>query len=100
MAFAVAHGHSTYDWTTQDVESPEQAALDILNVVTSDQLIILAEQHLPYKGVYVELGAALSRHIPVWVVGTGLDDCMFVQHPLVHKFFSIDPVLTLLVGRQ
>lgn len=97
MRYAEHHGHSiTYDWTVCDIESPTGAAMDIIGVITADLLIILAEQELPYRGVYVELGAALGCHIPVWLVGHGLDACLFAKHPLVKRFSSMASIEPLL----
>jgi len=90
-------GHTiTYPWWVHEQASPEQALKDIAGVKTADVLIVLAEQEVPYRGVYVELGVALSAGIPVWLVGTGLDQCLFAKHPLVKRFSSLQPVLVLL----
>ena len=77
--------HITYDWTVQEQELPQQAIADLQGVFSADYLVVLAEHHRPYRGVYVELGAALACGRPVLLVGDGLDECLFIRHPLVSK---------------
>ncbi|KKL72732.1 hypothetical protein LCGC14_2081950, partial [marine sediment metagenome] len=43
-----------------------------------------------YKGLWVEMGIALGEGIPVWVIGTAGDSCIFMNHPLVRKFVDIN----------
>ena len=86
MRYLEGRGHEvTYDWTVQEQESAEQAIADINGVLRAERLVILAHQTLPYRGVYVELGAALASCVPVYLVGDGLDLCLFSKHPLVRK---------------
>jgi nucleoside 2-deoxyribosyltransferase len=92
-----AAGHSiTYDWTTSEQFSSEQARLDLYGVMTADALVFLAEQDLNYRGAYVELGVALATGIPVIVVGRAIDRCLFVTLPTVRRVHSVDDVLPAL----
>ena len=97
--------HITYDWTVWEQESTEQALADLSGVLNADCLIVLAEQDLPYKGTYVELGAALAAGLTIYLVGDGLDACLFSKHPdvqklsLVQVFADIQQRATL-VGRE
>ena len=84
-----------YDWTQQEQESPAQADADICGVLRANWLLILASEPAAYKGVYVELGAALAHGIPVLLVGDGLDACLFSKHPLVTKM-SLEQVFLAL----
>ena len=82
----IAAGHTiTYDWTAQEQDSPRQAVADLHGVATADVVVILAEEDLPYRGTYVELGVALALDIPVWLIGHGLDQCLFVHHPHITR---------------
>ena len=83
----------TYDWTVSDLETPEQAEFDLSGVVEADALILMVEHQAQYKGTYVELGAALASSIPVYVVGHGMDKCLFLKHPLVCRVASVHSLL-------
>ena len=92
MAQLIAAGHTiTYDWTTNEQVSDEQAWADMEGVLNADAFVLIAEKDLNYCGALVELGMALAADIPVYVLGTALDDrCIFLQLP-VHR--GIDSLL-------
>ena len=77
--------HVTYDWTQSEQFSQEQAIADLRGVLQADFVVVLAEQHVAYKGTYVELGAALASGTTVYLVGNGMDACVFANHPLVRR---------------
>ena len=64
----------TYDWTTNEQVSPEQAQNDFDGVRNADAFVLIAERDLPYCGALVELGIALALEIPVHIIGHALDD--------------------------
>ncbi len=77
-------GHEiTYDWTTNEQVSAQQAALDAQGVATADALIFIAEEAYAYAGAYVEMGIAIGRGIPVLVLGHAIDACIFTKLPNV-----------------
>ena len=82
-------GHEiTCDWTPHtDMNKAEGYAIDdIWGVVDADAVIAIMLNKNDYKGLWVEVGAALGNIIPVYIVGNAGDSCIFVHHPLVKKF--------------
>ena len=95
-------GHEiTVDWTNQDKypnDAPAEklkgfAEDDVRGVKEAKLLIALMTIKYEYKGLWVELGIALGKGIPVWVIGDAGDSCLFMNHPLVRKFNCISEVL-------
>ncbi len=86
-------GHTiTYDWTRCEQFSAEQARNDVMGVMTADALVLIAEKPLAYKGAYVEFGIAVARNIPIYLIGTGMDECIFTQLANVeHSIGSLPP---------
>jgi hypothetical protein len=75
-------GHTiTYDWTQHNDgdNSYDCAIADLNGVCASDYILVLADKLLPYRGVYVEIGAALAFCKEVYVIGDGLTDCIFLS---------------------
>jgi hypothetical protein len=90
-------GHTiTYDWTRNKQFSRTQARNDKHGVVTADALVCIFEKDLAYKGVWVEFGIAVSRHIPIYVLGTAGDRCIFLQLQEVHR--GIEDLVGHLIG--
>lgn len=87
MALLRTVGHTiTHDWTRNDERmSRESARGDLNGVVSAEAVVFLAEHDLPYKGSLVEVGIAIGRNIPVYVLGNACDSCIFWQLPLVQK---------------
>ncbi len=83
MSLMRENGHTiTYDWTTNEQESAEQASADFQGVVTADALVFLAEKpYVSTGGAMVEFGAALACKLPVYVIGSGIDRCIFTKLP-------------------
>lgn len=81
----------THDWTVIDQVTIAQAVADYNGVMTADALVLIAEKDLPYCGALVELGIALGRMIPTYVVGNALDDrCIFMNLPTIRRSFVAD----------
>ncbi len=91
-------GHEiTHDWTiTDDIgdkdmvweESGRRAALDITGVVNCDAYVLISDNEKQGKGMYVELGAALSLHEKfgkpsIYIVGPLNHSSVFYYHPAV-----------------
>jgi len=94
MARLVRAGHTiTYDWTGANAFTAVQAIRDIDGVQEADALVIIAERPLPYAGTYVEFGVAVARGIPVFLVGHGMDHCIFSLLPSVIQVESTRDVL-------
>jgi hypothetical protein len=99
MTMLCSAGHTlTYDWTIGEQLSPEQAVRDLNGVIESDFLAVLAERNLAYKGAYVELGAALASGKPVYIIGQGMDECLFLKHPLVSYVAGVEEIIERLRG--
>ena len=95
----------THDWTGESDENipPREldayhaacAADDIDGVMRADVLVLLP--HERGKGLYVELGVAFARKIPVicWDYA-GMLDCIFLVHPDVIHVESMDEIIETL----
>lgn len=84
-------GHTiTYDWTIHEDDNPQMQALKCLGgVIDADMFIFLAERALPYKGAFVEMGAALTHGKPVLVIGDAIDSCIFMKMGFVSKVANV-----------
>jgi hypothetical protein len=93
-----ANGHTiTFDWTRDDLGfTSAQAMRDYMGVFKADALVIVAGEDLPYKGTYVEFGMALMKGIPIYILGKGMDGCLFITMPQVHR--GIDELIVLSVN--
>lgn len=94
----------THDWTTTDdlteyerssSEAGARAARDISGVCNADIYILMSDNRLRGKGMYVELGAALASAAiggkrAVYIVGPMNHASIFYYHPTVHHFVDID----------
>ena len=91
-------GHEiTVDWTNHDIYPNDAAALkqsqfaqdDVIGVLDADLFIgLMLEEHY-YKGLWCEMGIALGKGIPIYIIGNKGDSCIFINHPSVKKFASI-----------
>lgn len=88
-------GHTiTFDWTRdEDGFTAVQAMRDMRGVLTADALVFVAYEDLGFRGSYVEFGMALMRGIPIYLIGTGADRCLFTTLPQVHR--GIEDLLVL-----
>lgn len=93
-------GHEiTFDWTTiphlkpydQNIHESRQAALlEARGVLEADAIVLLA--HERGVGMYVELGMAIAKNKPVYVIGD-VAPTMFLFHPIVIRFKDLTEVL-------
>ncbi len=89
-----AVGHVvTHDWTQSSQFSMAQAHHDREGVMTAEALVIIAERDYPFRGTYVELGMALARGIPIYLLGEAMNACIFVLLPEVHR--GLGPLLNI-----
>ena len=98
-------GHEiTVDWTNHNVY-PNDSSPDILATFADDDLRGVLEADLfigdvlnqhEYKGLWVEMGIALGKGIPVWLIGENGDACIFSNHHTVRKFKGISEMLKAL----
>ena len=91
-------GHEiTIDWTNHDIYPNDAVAEklagfakdDVWGVKEADVFIGLMTLDYTYKGLWVEMGIALCKGIPVKIIGTAGDNCIFINHPLVEKYVDI-----------
>lgn len=88
----ITAGHSiTYDWTTNEQVSQDQAMADMAGVAEADAVVLVVEKALPYAGTLVEFGIALAYGKPVYLIGSGINHCIFSHLPGVHR--GIDAIL-------
>lgn len=81
-------GHEiTFKWWEVQAPLKDKAQMDLAGVQAADALVVIFEQDLPYRGAFVEFGAALGAGKPIFVLGNAIDDqmCVFVAHPLVRR---------------
>lgn len=96
-------GEITVDWTTHDygpngvLATPEQlrqiALEDEEGVRQADAVVGVLLSDYNYKGVWVEFGIALALHKFVYTVGEAGDSCMFMNHPRICKFRTMEDFL-------
>ncbi len=90
-----AAGHTiTYDWTRCAVMDILQAKKDLRGVLDAEVVVLIIEEDVPYRGALVELGIALGAAIPVYVLGTALDDlCIFLKLGTPYLYRGIETLL-------
>ena len=89
-------GHGiTRNWTKRlGTETDELIALcDEDAVLRADIVVIIALKQLPYKGAYVELGIGLAADKQIVLIGQGFEGCVFIAHPAVKRYDSIEAFL-------
>lgn len=81
-----ACGHEiTYDWTQDIIEKPSCAINDIQGVKDAQQYVGLFKNEHQYQGALVELGGSLALEQTAHIIGHGIDDCIFMLHPLIKR---------------
>lgn len=82
-----AVGHTiTYAWWNNEQVSSAQAVADAAGVETADALVLIVEKDLPYAGALVEFGIAVGRGIPIYILGSAIDErCIFMKLPNLHR---------------
>ena len=93
-------GHEiTFDWTTiphlkpydkNIAESRQAAILEAKGVLEADIVVLIA--HEKGVGMYVELGMAIAKNKPVYVIGN-ITPTMFLFHPIVTRVKNMTEVL-------
>lgn len=91
------HGYRiTHKWWYFHGSDREQAVADLDGVRSAEILVVLLEPNRQYKGVWVELGAALALARPVVVMGDGQYQTPFLLHPRVLRVCDEDQLLDVL----
>ncbi len=90
-----AAGHTiTYDWTQCAVMDAVQARKDLFGVLDAEAVVLIVEEDLSYRGALVELGIAMGAAIPVYVLGTALDEtCIFLKLSAPYLYRGIERLL-------
>ena len=95
-------GHTiTIDWTNHDIypndavqeKLSEFAQDDVWGVKEAELFIGLMITPYEYKGLWVEMGVALGKGIPVDIIGEAGKSCIFMNHPSVKIFKDIQDCL-------
>lgn len=98
-------GHEiTVDWTNHDIYPNDATAErlsqfaqdDVRGVKEADLYIGLMTIPFEYKGAWVEMGLALGKGIPIYIIGNAGDSCIFMHHPLVWKFADIQTMFSMM----
>jgi len=79
----------THDWTVFEIATADKvdcAVLDVDGVMDANFVVVSAVKELQYAGSYVEMGVAIGCDIPVFVIGSGMNKCVFINHPNVKVF--------------
>ena len=85
-AFREAGDTITYDWTVDESSfSAKQAAADRQGVLDADIFVGVFEKELAYMGALVEMGMAAAHGIPIFIMGHGIDKCIFTLLPEVER---------------
>lgn len=98
----ISRGHEiTLDWTThvdpkEDSVLQEWALRDVEGAASCNTYIGLFVNNHVYTGALVEMGIALGMGNRVWIVGSVIDSCIFMNHPLVTKFPDVETMLKIL----
>jgi hypothetical protein len=111
MDYIESLGHEiTHDWTCQDTgevdetddmvfvygewisksDLREQALDDVTGVKEADCVVVYAVNAHRYAGTCTEIGIAIGKGIPVYIVGHNLGNNIFVYHPLVQVFEELE----------
>ena len=97
-------GHTiTIDWTCHEFDAKDgvvagfdELALfaleDEWGVRSADAVIAVMEQDYSYKGAWVEIGMALALGKPVYMLGTAGHSCIFVNHPSIQPFQTMEQI--------
>ncbi len=102
-------GHTiTCDWTNHEYpknnvnqQLMEYAIMDIDGVRDADMVIVYAvNPTYTYRGAIGEMTAAIALDKRVCLIGHGIDECIFVNHPLVRRFNSMTEIIKYLERKQ
>ncbi|KKK84470.1 hypothetical protein LCGC14_2783020 [marine sediment metagenome] len=104
QGWLIEHGHSiTVDWAEHEYSEDTDflrrwAILDIQGATECDVLIALLERPHDYRGLWVEMGAAIAAGKKIWLVGHAGDSCIFLHHPSIAYHFRSVAVLKIIIN--
>jgi nucleoside 2-deoxyribosyltransferase len=84
----------TYDWTEDNSAFNEaQAKADLAGVEEADIFVGIFEKDLAYCGALVEMGMAIANDIPVYLLGSQLDNkCIFTLLRGVERINNVESI--------
>ena len=86
--------------TTTDRGLMQQALVDYCGISESEVLVLVLNNEEAYLNSspnrYVEMGIALGRQIPIYMLGTARDDEIFHRLPWIHKVESVEEIIKCL----
>jgi len=92
----------TKDWTIDDEGDAGYPVInvveDIRGVAMADAYVGYFENEHNYRGTLIEFGAALALRKPCYIIGHAIDKCIFIKHPLVTQFDSVEEFLMIVGG--
>jgi len=91
-------GHEiTKDWTVDEEDAPGYPVINVVEDVrgakVADAYVGLFVNSHNYRGALVEMGVALGNRKRVYIIGHGIDGCIFAGHPLVTVFDNVNDFL-------
>ena len=88
--------------TTSDRSLMQQAFIDYCGIQEADALVIVLNNEEEYlsgsPNRYVEMGIALGKQIPVYIIGKAREDEIFHRLPWIKHMESIEEVIDALRG--
>lgn len=98
----ITYDWTVFDWKTKDTFSnkAEIAGKEIKAIISSDVFILLASKS-EGKGMYIQLGAALTakalKNKPtIYLIGSKKGGSIFFHHPDIKNYKNIDKLLMVL----
>lgn len=94
----------TFDWTKhprivfrdEPDKAREYSKIELAAIDSSDAFVLISDKE--GTGMYVEMGYALAKDKPVYVVGKWNTKPMFMYHPAVIKCRTVEEVIAKLKG--
>lgn len=90
----------TVDWTDHEYPTGDLleiwAETDVNGAREADFIVALMETDHDYKGAWCEIGVALGKGSPVFIIGHGSDSAIMLHHPLVKQFESVKQALNFI----
>src|SRR5687768_7079977 len=83
-----AAGHAIiHDWT-REPKTWSRAAVALADrqaVMDAEAYVGVFEKDLPYKGAFTEMGIAIAKNIPIYILGNAADANIFLDLPWIKR---------------